>query len=65
MELHGAQNRQNNLEKKSKVRGLVLPYFETYYKAEVIKIVWYWQKDRYKGEGNSIESQEIKSHVYG
>lgn len=63
MELQGAQNRKNNLEKVQ--REFILPYFETYYKAIIVKAMWYYKKDRHKDEWNSIQSQEIKSRVYG
>ena len=32
--------------KKSKARGFILPDFKVYYKAEVIKILCYWLKER-------------------
>lgn len=31
---------------KNKVRGQAIPNVRTYPKATVLKIVWYWQKDR-------------------
>ena len=52
------------MKKNGKNRGLAVPDLKLYYKAMIIKTIWYWLKFRREDQWNRLGVSDLSKTVY-
>lgn len=54
-----------NFKNKNKAGGFTISDFNTYYKATIIKRVWYWHTSTNVNQWNIFEGPILNPNIYG